>query len=316
MKIKPYLRKSIRPGLFLLFMALALYGAFSAWGSPKLRSLRASIFSSTQNEAPESFSASFLHDEDGDGLSDAKELIYGTKNGLADSDNDGYKDGAEVENGYDPTIGGSAKINENTKFSSNLTIEYFTWATNKTGDKDPRLDEKQIEKFLEEKKLNVFVLPEIPDREIKISALSGEAAGKNYLTEFSNIELPAETASYLDIAEAVIQQQRKDVVEDIVAGISETEQHIRNLQTPQEAIELQKGYLGLFKGLRELFADLYEIDRDPVKLMRDVRWGGDLIDAGTQLERIRLALAVKYNPSPPPPAEPTTLEEPPPPTNP
>ena len=50
--------------------------------------------------------------------------------------------------------------------------------------------------------------------------------------------------------------------------------------------------------------------------MRDVRWGGDLIDAGTQLERIRLALAVKYNPSPPPPTEPTTPEEPLPPTNP
>src|SRR3989338_1249295 len=197
--MKSKLRKLIRPGLFLLFIVLAIYGAFSAWGSPKLRNLRASIFSSAQNEPPESFVASFLHDKDGDGLSDAKELIYGTKNGLADSDSDGYTDGAEVENGYDPTIVGSAKINENTKLSSNLTIEYFSWAMNKTGDKDPRLDEKQIEKFLEEKQLDVFILSDIPDREIKISSSSGEEAVRNYLNEFSTIQLPSETASYLDI---------------------------------------------------------------------------------------------------------------------
>jgi len=306
--MKLFLRKLIRPFLFLVLIALAIYGAFSVWGSSKLRSLRASIFSSTQNDAPESFAASFLHDDDNDGLSNAKELIYGTNVNKTDSDNDGYKDGDEVQNGYDPSLTGKARVEENIKLSSNLTVQYFSWVMARTGDKDPRLEEKQITKFLEDKKMDTLTLPEISDRDINISANRGAEGVKNYLNDFSNIKLPSETGSYLDVAQNVIQQQRKDVVESIIGGIAETEQHVRNLQTPAEAVELHKGYLALFKGLHNLFADLYEIDRDPVKLMRDVKWGSDLIAEGTRLERIRLGLVAKYNPAPV--IEPSTPEQP------
>ncbi len=295
--MRRFLRKLIKPLFFILFIALAIQGSFSVWNSAALRSLKASLLSENDT-ADQSLMASFVHDADGDGLSNAKEIIFGTDGLNTDTDHDGYKDGDEIKNGYDPTLSGNARIEDNIALMTNLTVAYFIWEAKKTGDTDPRLNEDEIDAFLAERDLAAFKAPTISDQEIILSPNNGVEAVKNYLNEFSQIQLPAETASYLDVAQSVIQEQKKDVVEDIIAGITQTEQHVRNLPTPQEAKELQRGYLALFRSLRELFADLYDIERDPVKLMRDVRWGGDLIQEGARLERLRLSLVAQYNPQP------------------
>jgi hypothetical protein len=49
-------------------------------------------------------------DTDADGLPDYIENYYGTDPNNPDTDGDGYKDGEEVENGYDPLASGSAKL--------------------------------------------------------------------------------------------------------------------------------------------------------------------------------------------------------------
>lgn len=49
-------------------------------------------------------------DTDSDGLSDAAESFYGSDINKPDTDGDGYKDGTEVDNGYDPIVAGSAKL--------------------------------------------------------------------------------------------------------------------------------------------------------------------------------------------------------------
>ncbi|MFA6381773.1 MAG: DUF6583 family protein [Candidatus Buchananbacteria bacterium] len=47
-------------------------------------------------------------DSDNDGLTAAEESLYGTNSAVADTDGDGYADGSELLNGYDPTkIAGS-----------------------------------------------------------------------------------------------------------------------------------------------------------------------------------------------------------------
>jgi uncharacterized protein YceK len=51
-----------------------------------------------------------LLDTDGDGLTDALELSYGTDIHNPDSDGDGYNDGEEVKNGYNPM--GPGKLND------------------------------------------------------------------------------------------------------------------------------------------------------------------------------------------------------------
>jgi len=49
-------------------------------------------------------------DTDKDGLPDYMENLYGTDPNNPDTDGDGYKDGEEVESGYDPLISGNAKL--------------------------------------------------------------------------------------------------------------------------------------------------------------------------------------------------------------
>ena len=56
------------------------------------------------------------NDSDGDGLSDALEDIYKTDKNNPDTDGDGYLDGNEVENGYDPLVPGSAKLDYGKMF--------------------------------------------------------------------------------------------------------------------------------------------------------------------------------------------------------
>ena len=50
-------------------------------------------------------------DSDKDGLSDNLEDYYDTDVNNPDTDGDGYTDGQEIENGYDPLIAGDAKLN-------------------------------------------------------------------------------------------------------------------------------------------------------------------------------------------------------------
>ena len=57
-------------------------------------------------------------DFDNDGLSNEMEEIYGTDKNNPDTDGDGFKDGEEVKNGYDPTIPGNARLNYDELFST------------------------------------------------------------------------------------------------------------------------------------------------------------------------------------------------------
>ncbi len=55
-------------------------------------------------------------DTDGDGLSDAAEIAFGTKKDNADSDGDGYNDKQEITGGFNPM--GAGKLNLDPDFSA------------------------------------------------------------------------------------------------------------------------------------------------------------------------------------------------------
>ncbi|MBU1038928.1 thrombospondin type 3 repeat-containing protein [Patescibacteria group bacterium] len=60
---------------------------------------------------------SLTSDQDADGLTDMEEAIFGTDVNKPDSDSDGYLDGSEVNQGYDPIKADGAKLIDSEKFS-------------------------------------------------------------------------------------------------------------------------------------------------------------------------------------------------------
>lgn len=65
-------------------------------------------------------------DSDGDGLSDYdEENIHGTHPHNPDTDNDGFSDGQEVENGYDPLVGSGSSLNCDPEVDCFLYTDFF-----------------------------------------------------------------------------------------------------------------------------------------------------------------------------------------------
>lgn len=76
--------------------------------------------------APEALSGA--RDADQDGLSLDEENLYQTSPTNADSDGDGYPDGAEVRRGFSPNAGGGVTLIASEAFATVPTTAGFTWA--------------------------------------------------------------------------------------------------------------------------------------------------------------------------------------------
>jgi hypothetical protein len=79
-------------------------------------------------------------DSDSDGLTNVEETLYGTDPNVADTDKDGYSDGSELINLYDPTKAGGATLANSKliKIYSNPKYDYSIfypakWTVNSTG---------------------------------------------------------------------------------------------------------------------------------------------------------------------------------------
>lgn len=64
-------------------------------------------------------------DSDNDGLTDEKELLYGTNPNNPDTDGDSFKDGAEIENIYSPNGTGRLNINDFKTYCQNNADDSF-----------------------------------------------------------------------------------------------------------------------------------------------------------------------------------------------
>lgn len=80
-------------------------------------------------------------DGDNDGLSDIEEILLSTNASLPDTDGDGYADGLELINLYNPAGEGKLTANSNISFYENKTFAYdllypSTWQTSVNGGDD------------------------------------------------------------------------------------------------------------------------------------------------------------------------------------
>lgn len=196
-------------------------------------------------------------DSDQDGLSDAIETLYKTDPNNPDSDGDGYKDGDEIANGYDPLLKSPndkikrSGVNANTATSPLPSPPTFTQQfINKTGitpTKENLLtNETQVNQFINETNAR-GVLPIILDSDIKIINTSGKIAIVKYLDTLSLVKNPKLkpitpeqiTAAFKTLTEKSDPTQLNKIITDLENNAT----IFRAVEVPKEATELHKKYL-------------------------------------------------------------------------
>ncbi|MCK5511137.1 hypothetical protein KAI65_06420, partial [Candidatus Parcubacteria bacterium] len=111
-------KKEVNILLIIFFVLLGgiIIAVIIFW--PKISS---KIVFETENYNTNIFQEKDTKDSDNDGLSDSLEKLYGTDPKNSDSDGDGYMDGDEVNNGYNPL--GEGRLDETKNFISSIDAQ-------------------------------------------------------------------------------------------------------------------------------------------------------------------------------------------------
>jgi len=276
---------------FLVFAVggVLLLASLFQWSKQRGNNQTASLEQSAKTGQTLS-SYSFYKDDDLDRLSNAKEIIYGSSANTPDTDGDGYLDGEEVENGYDPIVAGSAKLIERSNLS--ITIEYFLWLQEKQGVKDPKIESGLVDKFLEDHP-DVIKINYIDKKEIKFISQDNKEAVRAYLAELNKISLPEGMISYKEIAKSY-SQDTISLLEDIIGKIELAYLDFTYLKTPPSAEKIQQGYLTIVKGFSDIFADLKFYQKDPIKIELNLKKAQKLIKLSEEIEKEKLELIKKF----------------------
>lgn len=278
----------IRRGIVLglVFIALTLLVS-RVLPKSNLLQIKANL---TQNQNSSSKTLySFFIDDDNDGLSNAKEEIYGTDPKNPDTDSDGYQDGQEVKKGYDPAAPGKARLDDRPNLS--LTIQFLTWSQEKLGSSDPQIEPQLVQEFFSQKGKLTWSLPEISLSEIKLASENNDRALQTWLQKTAEITLPQIASSYQEIAQSLLAEKPQEDLAVIIQGLEKAYQSFSQIPTPSQALELQKDYLGSLKLLLKLFSDLKKIRQDPVQIRLNQQIGLWLAQKMDEMNVTRAKLA-------------------------
>lgn len=216
-------------------------------------------------------------DADSDGLPDDLERIYQTKPDDADTDGDGFQDGLEVANGYDPTkkapgdkisipAASPAALAEGDPRPATFT-EQFLARTKLPPDPQSVLKSDELGGFVAEANVRGF-LPEVKDSDLVIVGAAGKAAVSRYLDAVSPRQNPAiRPVSAGDIAagfETFTKTGNAQPLQDIVATLSKNVDELKQAPVPGEAVALQKQYVAASLALRDNTRKLLDYRTDYV----------------------------------------------------
>lgn len=238
---------------------------------------------------------SFASDTDVDGLSDGKEIIYGSDPLRNDTDGDSYLDGQEVSAGYDPLVAGQTRISE--RKDANLSIQYFAWLAQKSGSQNPALAAKEIEIFLREKGLLAFRLPAVVEYDIRFTNNDPQKIA-DYLTLVDTLSLPEEGSPYLAFAGQLIGNSGTNALSAILAKLDAQLKQIENAPVPPALVDLHRDYAGIWRTLQTVFADLKEAQRDPVLIYLNQKKGEWLVEKVGETETLRATIIAQLKLAP------------------
>lgn len=279
-EMTPRIRLVFLAGGITLGVALAAYGlqSFSAWRRAELSNAPASP--DTQRGASPSPAGSVSAGEDArrvplvgdgpspapllpparpdrdeDGLPDNLEEIYHTNPLKKDTDNDGYLDGSEVANGFDPTVAGpDDKIAQPppTPAAPTFTQQYF----DKVGlppSRENLLKPEELDAFIASVNARGF-LSAVTDEELNIVSRAGKPAVAAYLDAVSlpqNKEITPVRAEDIDAAFRMLTEKKDGKpLDDLIAALAKNAEILRGAPVPGEALALHKQYLAATLALK------------------------------------------------------------------
>lgn len=278
------LRKILIIALSAIVVFFVAYGAITLFLTKSAENITSSEKDTektpAENEKPD-FIYSFSLDDDNDELSNAKEIIYDSNPNVWDTDGDSYSDGDEVKNGYDPTIVGSARLSDNENL--NVTIKYFNWVTEKYGVKDPIILDSSINEYLDMNFPDPLDMPEIAEEDMNIIDDESESALRTYINAINKIELPEGFSSYSELYEKALAGERYNI-DGIITEINDNIKRLYLMETPEAIVYIHEEYIGIMEILNNMFTDLKNARKDPVKIKLNIRIGKELVAIANDLE--------------------------------
>lgn len=229
-------------------------------------------------------SYSFFIDEDRDGLSNAKEFIYGTNPRNQDTDEDGFSDGEEVKKGYDPLIRGQAWLKDRHIY--NYSIDYFSWLQDKTGIIDPQIGQDKVDEFFREKLGGKIDLLYPDDTDI---ALDSKRSIASYFEEVAKVRIPQPEKRYTE----VIQNPETidfDNLKDLIAKFELTYADLKQIKVPEKAKDYHFKLLVIVRNMALIFKDVSSFYLDPVKIHINNYKFYELIKIGFESEVLKKQL--------------------------
>lgn len=238
------------------------------------------------------FLYSFSLDDDRDGLSNAEEIIWGSDPRNPDTDSDGFKDGEEVRNNFDPVVAGEGKGKLTERKNLNETQKYLIWSRDKRFSGQQIFDAALVNKFLDTQINTKLSLPtiEIP-RDKKGNDDSSEARAK-YLVELASTPFPTSITSYQEIAEAAM--GGNDLILTLaLSELAQTYGAVESLVVPPSALDLHKKQLAIIRQTINFFEDLKNVTRNPLIVEINLRKANEMVGVAQEIDTQKTELNLK-----------------------
>lgn len=208
-----------------------------------------------------------IRDEDGDGILDPLEEVYGTDPHIYDSDSDGTSDGEELSLGRNPLKPGpddsvdvhygSAVQNPQTE-----TEKYLASLPNATP-RDQLLSINNIESYIETRA--VPLLSEVSDTEIILSPEDSLNALRVYIGTVDIVRAPLKNLTGAHIASAYQQSYgsgKYEHIDAILATIRSAREELERTPTPLAAKEVHGRLVAVHRSLHENVMRLRNMNDD------------------------------------------------------
>jgi len=241
-------------------------------------------------EKPAGFQSSDLfRDDDGDGLTNYQESIYGTNPENKDTNQNGISDYEDITQGKDPAVKGG-NISDNAKLITNLTVQFYDWKRQKSSLNNLTLTKTEVDDFLKEKGLDHVILQELSAEEsakviLQNTTPSDEELFQYLEKRYSSAPLPEELVNYIYEANTKLDEAGGDVnlfiisLEDLNKRY-QLEQMITTAQATFNALQNTRGYarmtqerdLAYIKTVHDILSEINASQNDPVMLVKEAEW--------------------------------------------